>query len=75
MLYQLPKMSDDASISQELTAYSSFLLAKERTGIERAVGTNTLGRDNFAKGMREKLNNLISAQDSFMKTFFLLCNT
>jgi len=68
-IVSIAKMSDDVSITQELTAYSSFLLSKERAGIERAVGTNTLGRDNFAPGMREKLNNLISSQNSFMKTF------
>ena len=65
----IAKMSNDALITQELTAYSSFLLSKERAGIERAVGTNTLGQDKFGQGMREKLNTLISAQNSFMKTF------
>lgn len=65
----IAKISNDALITQELTAYSSFLLSKERAGIERAVGTNTLGQDRFGEGMREKLNTLISAQNSFMKTF------
>jgi len=65
----IAKLSDDAQVTQALTAYSSFLLAKERAGIERAVGSNTLGLDHFGKGMREKFNNLISAQNSFMKTF------
>jgi len=65
----IAKISNDATITQELTAYSSFLLSKERAGIERAVGTNTLGQDKFGTGMREKLNTLISAQNSFMKTF------
>ena len=65
----IAKLSDDAQVTQALTAYSSFLLAKERAGIERAVGSGTLIKDHFGKGMREKLNNLISAQNSFMKTF------
>ncbi|MEA3553261.1 MAG: nitrate- and nitrite sensing domain-containing protein [Campylobacterota bacterium] len=65
----IAKLSNDATITQELTAYSSFLLAKERAGIERAVGANTLGGDKFGVGMREKLNELISAQNSYLKTF------
>ena len=65
----IAKLSDDAKITQEITAYSSFLLSKERAGIERAVGTNTLGRDSFGPGMRIKLNDLISSQASYMKTF------
>ena len=65
----IAKLSDDATITQELTAYSSFLLSKERAGIERAVGANTLGGDKFGEGMREKLNNLISSQSSYLKTF------
>jgi methyl-accepting chemotaxis protein len=65
----IAKLSDDAIITQRITAYSSFLLAKERAGIERAVGANTLSRDTFGEGMREKLNNLISAQNSYTKTF------
>ena len=65
----IAKLSNDAKITQEITAYSSFLLSKERAGIERAVGTNTLGRDSFGPGMRIKLNDLISSQASYMKTF------
>ena len=63
------KLSNEAAISNEITAYSSFLLSKERAGIERAVGANTLSRDSFAPGMKIKLNNLISSQDAFMKNF------
>ncbi|MEA3498948.1 MAG: nitrate- and nitrite sensing domain-containing protein [Campylobacterota bacterium] len=65
----IAKLSDDAIITQSLTAYSSFLLSKERAGIERAVGANTLGGDKFGIGMREKFSELISAQNSYLKTF------
>ncbi len=71
----IAKLSDDAEITQELTAYSSFLLSKERAGIERAVGTATLANDKFKKGMRGKLSNLISAQASYMKTFHYYATT
>ena len=51
----IAKLSQDAQISREILAYANFLLSKERAGIERAVGSNTLGRGGFGKGMRTKL--------------------
>jgi methyl-accepting chemotaxis protein len=66
---EISKISQAPEITKQIVAYSNFLLSKERAGIERAVGTNTLARDNFGPGMRIKLNNLISAQNSFMNNF------
>ena len=65
----IAKFSNDLTVSQELTAYSSFLFSKERAGIERAVGAATLSSDSFAKGMRAKFNNLIAEQNSYMDSF------
>ena len=65
----LSKLTDNATMSKEITAFSNFLLSKERAGIERAIGTNTLSADKFAEGMREKFNKLISEQDSYMQSF------
>ena len=66
---EISKISQSPVVTKELVAYSNFLLSKERAGVERAVGTNTLGRDTFAKGMRIKFNNLIAAQNSYMENF------
>ena len=57
--------SHSPKITQEVFAYTNFLLSKERAGIERAVGANTLARGNFAYGMYVKFNNLIAAQKSY----------
>ncbi|KAB7888804.1 methyl-accepting chemotaxis protein [Poseidonibacter ostreae] len=65
----LSKLTDNTELSQGITAFVSFLLSKERAGIERAVGANTLSRDSFAPGMREKLGKLVSEQDSYLDTF------
>jgi methyl-accepting chemotaxis protein len=65
----IAKLADDIEVSHKLTAYSSFLLSKERAGIERAVGANTLSKDAYGEGMKTKLNQLISAQNSYLKTF------
>lgn len=40
----IAKLSNDAKISREILSYANFLMSKERAGIERAVGANTLGR-------------------------------
>ena len=66
---EISKISQSPEVTKQIVAYSNFLLSKERAGIERAVGTNTLARDNFGEGMRIKLNNLISSQNSFMNNF------
>ena len=66
---EISKTSNSSDISKELVAYSSFLLSKERAGIERAVGTNTLARGNFGEGMEMKLDNLICAQNTYMDNF------
>jgi len=56
-------------ISKQIIAYLSFLMAKERAGIERAVGANILTHDYFVGESQEKFSGLISTQQSFMKTF------
>ena len=66
----VPK-SHSSKITQKIYAYTNFLLSKERAGIERAVGANTLARGNFAYGMYVKLNNLIAAQKSYMDNFLI----
>jgi single-stranded DNA-specific DHH superfamily exonuclease len=65
----LAKLTNDAYISREITAYSNFLLSKERAGIERAIGTNTLTQDAFGEGVREKFDKLISEQNSYVNSF------
>jgi len=65
----IAKLTENLDISHQLTAYSSFLLSKERAGIERAVGSNTLAKNYFSKGVRTKLNNLIGAQNTYLNAF------
>ena len=65
----LSKLTDNTFISQKITAFANFLLSKERAGIERAIGTNTLTRDSFAKDMRDKISKLIAEQNSYIEFF------
>ncbi len=63
------KLNKVPEVIKDVAAYNAFLQAKERAGIERAIGANTLVQDKFSAGMREKFMNLISSQDSYLKTF------
>jgi methyl-accepting chemotaxis protein len=65
----ITKLSNSASVSQELVSYMNFLLSKERAGIERAVGTNTFAKDSFGVGMKAKFYTLIAEQDAYMDSF------
>ena len=65
------KISESSDISGKLISYINFLLSKERAGIERAVGTNTIAKDKFSLPLKIKFIKLVSAQDSFMSNFLL----
>jgi len=63
------RISTNPLLTKKISAYSNFLLSKERAGIERAVGSNTLAKNEFGNGMRNKFNNLINTQNTYMYTF------
>ncbi len=66
---ELTKMSHDGDITRGIAAYVSFLQAKERAGIERAVLANTFATDAFAPGMFNKFGALVAAQKSYLQAF------
>lgn len=72
MIAQLPQLSSNTEMMARLSAYSSFLKAKERSGIERAVLSSTFANDDFLQGMYEKLVTLIAAQDTYQDVFLSL---
>jgi methyl-accepting chemotaxis protein len=63
------KLNKVPEVIKDVAAFNAFLQAKERAGIERAVGANTLAADKFGPNMRSKFINLISTQDSYLNTF------
>jgi len=65
----ITKLSTNVSVSRDITSYMSFLLSKERAGIERAVGANTFVRDGFASGMKVKFITLIAEQNAYTDAF------
>ena len=65
------KISESPVITKQLVAFGNFLFSKERAGIERAIGSNTLVKDAYTGENRIKFNNLIASQNSFMNNFLL----
>ncbi len=59
----------DAELADDTLAYYNFLNAKERAGIERAVGSATFAQDKFKGNAKAKLQSLISEQNSYMESF------
>ncbi|WP_418641115.1 nitrate- and nitrite sensing domain-containing protein [Sulfurimonas sp. ST-27] len=62
-------LATDIKSGRKLIAYYSFLMAKERAGIERAVLSNAFARNKFLPGMKEKFVKLITEQKSFLRVF------
>ena len=63
------RLAPNEKIAMDLASYVSFLKAKERAGIERAVLSATFGADKFKPGMFVKFIKLISEQQAFLDDF------
>ena len=61
-------------IAMDLAAYTSFLKAKERAGIERAVLSGTFSKDKFLPGMYTKFITLLAEQKAFINDFLTFAN-
>ncbi|NOQ30126.1 MAG: HAMP domain-containing protein [Helicobacteraceae bacterium] len=68
----LAKFAHDPEIVKELNSYANFLYAKERAGLERAVGAGAFSSDSISSKERIKFNNLIAEQNSFIKSYKIL---
>ena len=68
------KYSPQNRITKDLTAYNSFLKAKEQAGIERAVLSGTFAEDHFQKGMFKKAVWLVAQQNAYLDDFLQNAN-
>jgi methyl-accepting chemotaxis protein len=64
-------LSENADITQRIAAYTSFLQAKERAGIERAMGSGGFSRGEFNQIIHQKYTSLIAQQQAFLSIFRL----
>jgi len=63
------KFNKISNVTKNLTSYDAFLHAKEKSGIERAVGASILTKDRFGDDEYIKFINLISSQKQYFNTF------
>jgi len=63
------KSSEEPELVKGLSAYTNFLKAKERAGIERAVLSNVFARDSFTDALLTKFIVLVSEQRSYTDAF------
>jgi methyl-accepting chemotaxis protein len=63
------KAAPNAKIAMDLASYVSFLKAKERAGIERAVLSSVFAADKFLPGMYTKFITLVAQQKAFIDDF------
>ena len=70
----MAKKSENAKLAKNLTAYTNFLLSKERAGIERAVLSNAFALNYFKEGFFIKFITLISEQKAFLKSFKIVAS-
>ena len=65
-------LSTDAAITKKIAAYTAFMEAKERAGIERAMGSAGFAAGTFSPAIFNKLVSLIAQQDAFFDRFTVL---
>ncbi len=66
---EMAVLSTDASVANSIAAYISFLQAKERAGIERAMGANGFGKGSFAPAIHQRFVSLVAQQQAFLSIF------
>lgn len=66
--------SPDSASANTLGAYANFLKAKERSGIERGMLSNTFAKKAFSDGVEEKFLTLLGEQNSYTDAFFATAN-
>ncbi|RUM67545.1 MAG: chemotaxis protein [Sulfurospirillum sp.] len=66
---EIAKQSPSNDVTKMLAGYTSFLKAKERAGIERAVLSGVFAQNSFPEGYYKKFIRLVSLQDAYIDTF------
>ena len=66
---EMAVLSTNAEVTNAIVAYTSFLQAKERAGIERAMGANGFGKGQFAPAIHRRFVSLVAQQDAFLAVF------
>ncbi|MEO1923744.1 MAG: methyl-accepting chemotaxis protein [Nautiliaceae bacterium] len=68
------KLAPEKIIALDLNSYTNFLKAKERAGIERAVGSVIFDKDKVTKPLLIKFVRLITEQKTYFDAFLATAN-
>ena len=69
LINMMASLSTDPEISIAIVSYVSFMQAKERAGIERAVGAGGFSSGKFSSAALNKFKKLIYIQDAYNDVF------
>ena len=69
MIKVVGNITDNPHLLREITSYIALLEAKERAGLERAMGANGFASGRFQDEIYKKFVGLIAQQDAFLTTF------
>ncbi|MCO7223018.1 nitrate- and nitrite sensing domain-containing protein [Pleionea sp. CnH1-48] len=65
----LTRVSPDPGITRGLIAYTSFVIAKENAGIERAIGSGAFSSRKFTEASMEHFIRVATTQDNYNNIF------
>ncbi len=66
---EMAVLSSDSVVTGAIAAYTAFLQAKERAGIERAMGSGGFSAGEFKPAIYRKFLQLIAMQETFLSRF------
>ncbi|MCP5043872.1 MAG: methyl-accepting chemotaxis protein [bacterium] len=66
--------STSAELAARISSYSSFLKAKEHSGIERAILSSAFSADRFAPGLYKKFIQQVRSQEIHIARFLILAD-
>jgi len=69
IIEEMAVLSSNADITGRIAAYTAFLQAKERAGIERAMGSGGFSAGEFRPAIYRKFLQLIAMQETFLSRF------
>lgn len=69
MIGVIQKQSPDPELTRQLLAYRSLVLAKEKAGLERAMGSALFNIQQFDPVLWSKYNGLVQKQNAYFRDF------
>lgn len=69
IIEEMVTLSTDGPLSNWISGYVALLQAKERAGIERAMGANGFGSGKFPPAIHQRFLSLIAQQQAYLDSF------